>query len=447
MPAQLLPAEIIRRKRDGKALAASEIGHFVAGVASGAVSDAQIGALAMAICLRGMDAEECTTLTLAMRDSGERLDWTQAGFNGPVLDKHSTGGVGDLVSLVLAPMLAACGAYVPMISGRGLGHTGGTLDKLEAIPGYRVQPDRACLDATLRSAGCAIIGAGGRLAPADARIYAVRDVTATVDSLVLITASILSKKLAAGLDALVLDVKTGNGAQTPSLDGARELACSLVRVANQAGLPTTALITAMDQPLVDVAGNALEVDLALRVLCRETAPARLLELCHALGTELLLASGLASDVATARAKLANALESGAAAERFARMVALLGGPKDLLQARDRYLAQAPIQRAVRAQRAGIVGAIDTLAMGLAVVDLGGGRRHPDALIDARVGLSDLLPVGAVVAAGEALAVVHATDELGFERAAARVLLAYAICDELPTISPIIYERITLEETL
>lgn len=447
MPAQPLPAEIIRRKRDGEVLAASDIADFVAGVTSGSVSDAQIGALAMAIRLRGMNAAECTALTLAMRDSGERLDWAQVGLNGPVFDKHSTGGVGDLVSLVLAPMLAACGAYVPMISGRGLGHTGGTLDKLESIPGYRIQPDRACLDATLRSAGCAIIGAGGRLAPADARIYAVRDVTATVDSLALITASILAKKLAAGLDALVLDVKTGNGAQTPSLNGARELARSLVRVANQAGLPTTALITAMDQPLVDVAGNALEVDLALRVLCREAAPPRLLDLCLALGTDLLLACGLAGDAAAARAKLANALDSGAAAERFGRMVAMLGGPNDLLQARDRYLAQAPIQRAVCAQRGGIVGAIDTLAIGLAVVELGGGRCQPDALIDARVGLADLLPIGAAVAAGEVLAVVHAADEVGFARAAARVLAAYRISDDNPIISPIICERISNEERL
>src|SRR5580693_6477394 len=255
----MLPQEIIRAKRDGRALTGEEIGEFIAGLTSGAIGDGQVAAFAMAVFFRGMNIDERVHLTRAMTRSGEALDWSGTNLPGPIVDKHSTGGIGDNVSLMLAPMLAACGAFVPMISGRGLGHTGGTLDKLEAIPGYVAKPDNALFGKVVREVGCAIIGQTANLAPADQRLYAIRDVTATVESIPLITASILSKKLAAGLSALAMDVKTGNGAFMQDLADARALAESLVGVANGAGLKTTALITDMNEPLASAAGNALEV--------------------------------------------------------------------------------------------------------------------------------------------------------------------------------------------
>ncbi|MDE2275951.1 MAG: thymidine phosphorylase, partial [Burkholderiales bacterium] len=319
----MLAPEIIRAKRDGGRLAPAQIRAFVQGLLDGpaAWSDGQAAALAMAIVLRGMDEAETVALTLAMADSGQRLAWGDAGLAGPVLDKHSTGGVGDKVSLLLAPLVAACGGVVPMISGRGLGHTGGTLDKLEALPGYQVAPQRARLLAALREAGCAIVGASAELAPADRRLYAIRDLTATVESVPLITASILSKKLAAGLQALVLDVKFGSGAFTPGLAAARELAASLVRAARGAGLPARALVTDMNQVLGTSAGNALELREAIDFLTGAAREPRLLTVTLALTAELLCLGGLAGDAAAARAQAGRALDSGAAAERFARMVA------------------------------------------------------------------------------------------------------------------------------
>ena len=428
----LLPAEVIRAKRDRQALSPAQIQAFVRGLADGSWSEGQVAALAMAILLNGMDADECVALTRGMARSGEVLCWPDA--QGPVLDKHSTGGVGDKVSLVLAPLVAACGGVVPMISGRGLGHTGGTLDKLESLPGYQVEPTRERLRAVLRDAGCAIVGAGPALAPADRRLYAVRDVTATVESLPLITASILSKKLAAGLQGLVLDVKVGSGAFMPRLADARALAASLVEVARGAGLATQALITDMNQVLGHSAGNALEVQEAIDFLTGVEREARLLEVTLALAARLLCLGGLAADLQEAGAKALRALDSGAAAERFARMVSGLGGPADPRQALRR-LPQAPVQRELPAPRDGVLAAMDVRAIGLAIVALGGGRRRAEDRIDPRVGLSQVLPLGSRVRRGQALMRVHAASEADAEAAIASLHAALRLEDDMPGGAP------------
>ncbi|MCA0244722.1 MAG: thymidine phosphorylase [Proteobacteria bacterium] len=436
--ADAAPAELIRRKRDGQALTAGEIGAIARGLTDGSFSDAQAGALAMAIVCRGMSTAETTALTLAMRDSGRVLAWAHAA--GPVLDKHSTGGVGDKLSLMLAPMLAACGAWVPMISGRGLGHTGGTLDKLEALSGYTVDPGDQRLRLTLQTCGCAIVGASADLAPADRRLYAIRDVTATVESVPLITASILSKKLAAGLQGLVLDVKLGSGAFCRTLDAARTLAQSLVATAAGAGLRATALLSDMNQVLGATAGNALELRDAIDFLTgRGAREPRTLALTLALGAELLVNGGLHADAAAATAALQATLDSGAAAERFARMVALLGGPSDVL--RDARLPQAPVVRPVPAPHGGTLQACDVRALGLAVVALGGGRRRPGDRIDPRVGLSHLLPPGRAVQAGELLAQVHAADEGAADETVAAVQAAFTIGDGAPELQPLVAGRV------
>lgn len=439
MPNALSPREILQHKRDGLRLDAAQIAAAVAGLASGDWSDSQAGAFAMAVYLRGMDAEETLTLTRAMRDSGRVLAWPD--LPGPVLDKHSTGGVGDCVSLVLAPLVAACGGYVPMISGRGLGHTGGTLDKLEAIPGYRCAPDTAEFQACVRETGLAIVGASPELAPTDRRLYAVRDVTATVDCLPLIVASILSKKLAAGLAALVLDVKCGNGAGCAEQQAARELAGALVRTARDCGLAAKALITDMDQPLADAAGNAVEVHAALRVLRGEDRGGRLRELSLALAEELLLAGALADGRQSARAKLEAALASGAAAERFGRMVARLGGPADFVERGERHLPEAPVTRPVFAERTGLLQRIDTRALGLAVLALGGGRQHPEQAIDPAVGLSGIAPLGQHLYPARPLAVIHARNESDWQTAAAAVRTACDLGPEPAPQSPLIRDRL------
>jgi thymidine phosphorylase len=436
----VLPQEIIRRKRDGQALGDAELRAFARGIADDSIGEAQIAAFAMAVCWRGMDTAEAVSLTLAMRDTGSVLDWRGESLPGPVIDKHSTGGIGDTVSLMLGPMLAACGGFVPMISGRGLGHTGGTLDKLEAIPGYRASVPVEQLRRVVREAGVAIVGAGNALAPADRRLYAVRDVTATVESVPLITASILSKKLAAGLGALVLDVKFGNGAFMPERERARELARSLVEVGCGAGLPTQALLTDMNQALAPAAGNALEVRVALDYLCGVARPARLHEVVMALGAAVLRQAGLAADDAEARARLLRALDSGAAAERFARMVAGLGGPADVLATPG--LPAAAVVRDAGCREAGFIAAVDTRALGMAVVALGGGRRRSGDGIDPSVGLSDLLPVGARVEAGMPLGRVHARTVADADDAIAAVRRAVVLSDRAPAPTPLIAEHIT-----
>jgi len=405
----MLAQEVIRAKRDGAALSAQQIDTFVHGLVDRSWSEGQVAALAMAICLRGMDRAECVALTRAMTDSGTRLDWSRAKLQGPVLDKHSTGGVGDKVSLVLAPIVAACGGVVPMISGRGLGHTGGTLDKLASLPGYTVAPGRTRLTQVLRDAGCAIIGASARIAPADRRLYALRDVTATVESLPLITASILSKKLAAGLDALVMDVKVGNGAFCADMASAEALARSLVEVAAGAGLPTQAVISDMNQLLGHSAGNALEVREAIDFLTGAEREPRLLALTIALAGRMLWMGKLAGSPAEGERLAEAALASGAAAERFARMVAGLGGPVKVLARGGAHLPVAPVQRDLKAPRDGVLVGMDTHTLGLAVVTLGGGRRKTGDAIDPSVGLTQVLPLGSPVQSGQPLLRVHAAN--------------------------------------
>ena len=436
MSVNRLPAEIIRDKREGLAHSPEDVQAVVQGVTDGSGSDSQVAAWAMAVGIRGLQAGERRELTLAMAHSGRVLDWRGvAGLQGPILDKHSTGGVGDKVSLILAPLVAACGGVVPMISGRGLGHTGGTLDKLEALPGFRVQLTEPELHRTLRETGCAIIGAGTDLAPADRRLYAIRDVTATVESLDLITGSILSKKLAAGLQALVMDVKVGSGAVMPEQAGAQALAQSLVEVAAAAGLPTRALITDMGQVLGRTAGHAVEVQEALGVLTGTAAEPRLLELCVLQAAHLLVMGGLQPTLDDARLAVRTALDSGAAAERFARMVATQGGPRDVL--RDAQLPRAPHTVAVwpSGLRRGRVRSIDVRALGLALLRIGGGRARPGDVIDPRVGLTDVLGVGEVFSTDRPLAQLHAASAEQARQAAAEVAAAFDCVDEALGVEP------------
>ena len=436
----MAPAEIIRRKRDRRRLADADIAAFVRGVVDGSWGDAQVGAMAMAMFVQGLDGVETVALTRAMTESGERLDWSREGLPGPVIDKHSTGGVGDKVSLMLAPMLAACGAFVPMLSGRGLGHTGGTLDKLDAIPGYRSLLPVDQLRQVVRSVGCAIVGQTAELAPADRRLYATRHLTGTVESVPLITASILSKKLAAGLQALVLDVKTGNGAFAADLAMARDLATSLVDVAHGAGLPAIARITDMNQVLGSSCGNALEVHEAVQFLQGHCEP-RLLEVTLALGADVLQLAGLAVSHEGARAQLESVLANGRALEQFARMVAACGGPAGFAERPAVHLAAAPVQRPVAAPRAGWIAAMDTREIGLTVLELGGGRKLAQDRIDPGAGLAAVVPLGKRVQAGEPLAMVHAADDAAARMACERLVRAITIGNAAPVTTTTVIERI------
>jgi thymidine phosphorylase len=434
----VLPQEVIRKKRDGEPLAAEEVAFLIEGLTSGAVSEGQAAAFAMAVFFRGMARDEAVALTVAMRDSGTVLDWSD--LDGPVLDKHSTGGVGDNVSLMLAPALAACGAFVPMISGRGLGHTGGTLDKLDSIPGYNTAPDNALFRKVVKEVGCAVIGQTADLAPADKRLYAIRDVTATVESIPLITASILSKKLAAGLGGLVLDVKTGTGAFMQKLEDSRALARSLVEVANGSGLPTSALITDMNEPLATAAGNAVEVMNAVEFLTGAHIDQRLWDVTVALGGELLALGKIAASDAEGRQLIETAFRSGRAAEIFGRMTVALGGPAGLMEHPAQHLKAAPVIRDVSAGFSGTVSAIDTRAIGLAVVELGGGRMRPSDAIDHTVGFTKLAGLGAKLDPNTPLAIVHAKDEAAANRAAEALRAAYSL-GSAPMKNPTVYERL------
>ena len=436
----MIPQELIRKKRDGGVLTADDIHRFIAGMTSGAVTDAQASAFAMAVFFKGMTRDERVALTQAMTHSGTVLEWHDCP--GPILDKHSTGGIGDTVSLILAPAIAACGGYVPMISGRGLGHTGGTLDKLDSIPGYRSQPDLALFRKTVSEIGTAIIGQTTDLAPADRKLYALRDVTATVESIPLITASILSKKLASGLNGLAMDVKTGSGAFMANRDDARELARSIADVATAAGLPTTALITDMNEPLADAAGNALEVSVAIDHLTGARRTHRLHEVTVALGVEMLITGKLASHPDDARAKIEEAISSGAAAERFARMVVALGGPKDLLERPHQHLPQAQLVKPALADRDGYITGISTRDLGVAIIGLGGGRKRADDQINPSVGLSQLLPIGTFCHKGDALGLIHAQSEADFDLAHAALKNAFHLSSTSPVTTPLILERIT-----
>ena len=415
---------IIATLRTGGTPDADALAWFAQGLADGSVSDAQAGAFAMGVCLTGLGEQGRTALTEAMRDSGHVMQWN---LDAPVLDKHSTGGVGDCVSLVLAPALAACGVYVPMISGRGLGHTGGTLDKMESIPGLSTALSEDRFRQIVGDVGCAIVSASADIAPADKRLYAIRDVTATVESLDLITASILSKKLAAGLEGLVLDVKCGSGAFMKSAEDAKALAKALVDTANAAGCPTSALITDMSQPLAPSLGNALEVIEVMRVLTGATS-GRLAELTVELGGALLAQAGI-EDGAT---KIETALTSGQAAEKFGAMVYAMGGPVRFVEDWTRFLPEAPVIREVPAPATGTISAMQGEALGLAVVALGGGRQVESDIVNPAVGLSDVVALGDTVTKGQPLARVHAAREAQADAAVQAVQSAITIGGQAPT---------------
>ena len=430
---------LIRKKRDGFALERDEIEFFVHGLADASIPTEQVAALAMAVFFRSMNSAECGALTAAMADSGVRLRWEQLRGQGPVIDKHSTGGVGDKVSFLLAPIAAACGCFVPMISGRGLGHTGGTLDKLDAIPGYRSMPDVEEFRRVVAAVGCAIIGQTDDLAPADRRLYAIRDVTATVESIPLITASILSKKIAAGLDSLVMDVKTGSGAFMESMGEARALARSIIGVAATTGLTTHAVITDMSQALGWNVGNALEIAESLAFLTGSAQEPRLAEVVFALVSEMLIMGKLAASHAEARERAEAAVRSGEAAERFARMVAALGGPGDLLTSSPQYLPQAPVIEPVWPAAEGYVSSVDARAVGNLLVALGGGRRVAGEKLDLAVGFSAVAGIGTRVGKGRPLAMVHARSSEQVQRASEALRAAMSLSDQPCAAAPVVHE--------
>lgn len=417
------PTFLIAKKRDGGELTGGEIAELVRGFVAGDVADYQMAAFAMAVCCRGMTNAETAALTDAMLHSGATLDWPDSPAE--VVDKHSTGGIGDKISLLLAPMLACCGLRVPMISGRGLGTTGGTLDKLESIPGFRTNLALDEMRQVVERVGCVITGATAELAPADRKLYALRDVTATVESIPLITASIMSKKLAAGLDALVLDVKWGSGAFMKTVNEARALARSLVDTGRRMGVATVALVTDMNQPLGRMCGNAVEVNESIAAL-QADGPDDLLEVTLALGAELLTTCGVAEDGAAARGRLQQTIDDGSALEKFREMVAAQGG--DLEAPRPVALAHE-----THAVRAGYVTAIDTQALGQAIIELGGGRRQQGDRLDLSVGLEMLVRIGDQVDVGQPLLRVYATEE---KMRAAMELVAAAVSIDVAAPDPL-----------
>jgi len=429
---------ILTKVRDRVPLEKTELEEFSNGLADGSVSDAQGAAFAMAVCLHGLSERERVDLTLAMRDTGHVQQWD---LSGPIIDKHSTGGIGDNVSLVLAPMLAACGAYVPMVSGRGLGHTGGTLDKLESIPGYRTQVSGEEFERVVSDVGCAIVGAGKGIAPADKRLYAIRDLTGTVESVDLITSSILSKKLAAGLKSLVLDVKVGSGAFMQKMEDARELAHSLVSVANGAGCKTTALLTDMNQSLAGAAGNSLEVISALSVLKDEPEEKRLYEVSLALGVDLLVSSGIVASESMARERLTDSLSSGKAAEIFGKMVGALGGPNDFIERADEYLPKAQKIGDFPSPSGGYLQSVNGRILGQAVIELGGGRKQADDALDLSVGLDHFVRIGEQVSRGDSLLRIHASCDRDLERVKTLLSDAFEFSENPVDSKPLVIETI------
>ncbi|WND01721.1 thymidine phosphorylase [Temperatibacter marinus] len=434
-----LPQDVIRKKRDQFPLTSDEISSFVRGIADQSVSDSQIAALGMAVFFNGMSAEEGANLTLAMRDSGDVIKWQEYGFDSeaPIVDKHSTGGVGDKVSFMLAAIVAACGAVVPMIAGRGLGHTGGTIDKLEAIPGYDTMLDTPKFVDVVRRHGCSIIGQTSNLAPADKRFYAVRDVTSTVESIPLITASILSKKLAAGLHSLVMDVKFGNGAFMETAEQAEALGRSIVRVATAAGVPTSALLTDMNQVLGTSAGNSVEIYETIEFLKNpHQADTRLKAIVNDLAAEMLWRAGLAETVEQGAKNADRALSDGRAAEKFAKMVELHGGPADLMENPEKSLSLAPYRKPVFLPRSGFISSMKTRDIGQIIVSMKGGRAHPDEDIDHSVGFSGFLQNGDAVDAETPVCMLYARDEDQWTMAADTLIKAITVSEEQPSLSPI-----------
>ncbi len=437
----MLAQEIIRKKREGQQLSATEIEFFIKGLTDSTVSEGQVAALAMAIFFQGMDLEERTKLTLAMRDSGTVLNWSDLAV--PIVDKHSTGGVGDNVSLILAPALAACGVAVPMVSGRGLGHTGGTLDKLDSIPGYQSQPNLDLFKKTVKEVGCAIIGQTEDLVPADKRFYSIRDVTGTVESLDLITASILSKKLASGLDALVMDVKWGKGAFMQTQEDAKSLAEAIVLVANNAGLKTSALVTDMNEPLATAAGNALEVQNAVNLMTGKEIDNRLFDVVVELGGELLSLCGQVETTEIGCEHLRKVIENGQAAEKFAKMVHALGGASDFLEKSESLLPKAQFEIPIYSEIAGRVVGIDTRKIGLAVVELGGGRKIASDSIEYSVGLTHLAGLNTSVDSDSPLAIAHINDKDSAKRATKLLQSAYEVSEGIADEHPVILDRISI----
>ena len=438
----MLIKEIIRKKRDGGELTKQEINSLIAGLSDNSVSREQIAAFTMATYFQSMSIAEVSALTRAMINSGTVLDWQRHDLGGPVVDKHSTGGVGDKVSLMLAPMIAACGGYVPMISGRGLGHSGGTLDKMEAIPGYNATPDLNKLAEVVKDVGCAIIGQTAELAPADRVIYSVRDVTATVESVALITASILSKKISAGLDALVMDIKVGNGAFMETDAQAEELATSIINTARENGVPTHAILTSMDEVLGRTAGNALEVMETLDYLSGRSRDPRLHEVVIALTSEMLILTKLAANHGEAEQKLNAALDNGKALEIFAKMVAALGGPADFVEKPDHYLAKAPVIKPVFATSSGYISAIHVRDVGNSIIKLGGGRSMPGQELDMAVGFAQVARLGEYVDTGKPLAMIHARTEDDAEQAIADIQKCYILSESPQDAPPLIRKLMT-----
>lgn len=440
----MLFVDIIRKKRDGGELSQREIDYFVAGLADNSIPAEQVSALAMAIYLNSMTFDEAAALTGAMAHSGRVLEWQDQDLGGPVVDKHSTGGIGDKVSFMLAPMAAACGCYVPMISGRGLGHGGGTLDKIASIPGYNPFPEVGLLRETVRSVGCAIIGQTSDLAPADRRLYAIRDVTGTVASIPLITASILSKKIAAGLGGLVMDVKIGSGAFMSSLEQGEALAKSIIGTAKSSGIRSHVLITDMNENLGLTAGNAIEVAESIDYLTNQHREPRLDEVVLALVAEMLVVGGIETDREKARNKADESVISGEAAEIFARMVSALGGPADFVDKYDQYLPSAPLVQPVLAEQSGVLAAVDGRKFGNAIIELGGGRRTTGDELDLAVGFTEVVPIGTAVEKGQALAVVHAASADAAELAAAMLREACTISEQAVADRPVIVETLTAD---
>ena len=421
----MLFKELILKKRLGKELTKNEINWFISNLTSNHLSEGQIASLAMAICLKGMTFEERVQLTLAMKNSGKTLSWD---LPGPIIDKHSTGGVGDTVSLILAPVLAACGAYVPMISGRGLGHTGGTLDKFDSIPGYNTSPNEELLRRVVSKVGCAIIGQTNELAPADKRFYAIRDVTGTVESVDLITASILSKKLAAGLEGLVIDVKCGNGAFMQDFNEASTLAKSLVTVSNESGCKTTALVTDMNQPLSQSIGNSLEVLAAIDILNGSSKDYRLLEVTNSLGVSILCSSNICKNKKEAQLLISSVLSSGKAAEKFSQMISELGGANDFFEKPKNYLTPSNIQKNICCKQSGYVKKINTKNLGNILILLGGGRQKVEDDIDFSVGMKLLIELGTYVEKNQPICTLYARDEESFNIAEKEIIESFEICE-------------------
>ena len=430
--------DIIHKKREGQALTNEEISFMIQGYSNGTVPDYQVSAWAMAICFQGMNAQETAQLTLEMAQSGDQIDLSP--IKGIKVDKHSTGGVGDKTSLVLAPLVASAGVPVAKMSGRGLGHTGGTLDKLEAIKGYQVEQSREDFFKQVNEIGVALIGQSGNITPADKKLYALRDVTATVESIPLIASSVMSKKIAAGADAIVLDVKTGSGAFMKTLDDSIALAEAMVAIGTEVGRETVAIISDMDQPLGHLIGNALEVEEAIATLKGE-GPEDLRELCLILGSHMLVLGKQAATIEEARATLEQHIADGTGLERLKQLVQAQGGDASMVEDPAK-LPHAASRMDVVAQADGYVSAIQAESIGIAAMLLGAGRETKESIIDTAVGLDLRMKVGDKVKAGDVLAVMHVNDDKRAQEASSRILEAYQISTTPITAKPLVYAIVT-----